>query len=440
MGLGLIPIQNRVGRIDFEIGKQSFVMVGDGDRDGSMALTIPKITFDLKGVQVPQAVTGIAHWTIQKQVFGFGAGAVLIDHYSESNQDSYTSLSSTLMQVGQSFTGDGRQLLACYFYVGRINTPTGVCRAKLYAHSGTFDTGTKSSLPTGIPLATSEDVDISTLHAAGGTPSFALAELFFNTPYTPIAGTHYVLTFEVDYTLVNGSNYCIIGYDGSSVPSGMGNYVEYTTGGGWIYVATAATCFYAYNTKFIHVTATWNIKKDTFDFSGTQTTTEPGVAEITVVKQTIDSTGTYVSPAGTSIGHLALNIRKQVFNFRAVSINNRYNGSSALAIGKQTFDFQGNYISPEGTSIGTAAIAVVKQLLSSLGTFSGLSYSALGLLNIKKQTFNFIGTTSYATYTGTAAITVQKQTIDSQGEREISYASLPMTIKKQTFSISGTYS
>ncbi len=86
----------------------------------------------------------------------------IVDSYSESNHSNvYASLyNGFFTKFGQSFTGDGKILDSCKFYLKKVGSPTGMAVATIYAHTGTFGNGGK---PTGSPLATSDNFDVSTL-------------------------------------------------------------------------------------------------------------------------------------------------------------------------------------------------------------------------------------------------------------------------------------
>lgn len=96
-------------------------------------------------------------------------------------------LSPTLTGTAQSFTGNGNKIISVKFNLKKFGSPTGNAVAKIYAHSGTFGS---SSVPTGAALATSDNLDASTL----GT-NYAWATLTFS-------GAN-------QFQTVNGTNYCI---------------------------------------------------------------------------------------------------------------------------------------------------------------------------------------------------------------------------------------
>jgi hypothetical protein len=165
--------------------------------------------------------------------------ATLVDSYSESNQDSYSTLnSSTYVAHGQSFTGSDGKLDSAKFYMKKAGTPSGNIYAYLYAHSGTFGT---SSVPTGSALATSDAVDFSTVE----TSAYALYTFVFSgaNRYTLADATHYVLVLSVQSATTSTGNGIMLGNDASS-PSHDGNSCRYLSS--WASYGSRDDCFYVY--------------------------------------------------------------------------------------------------------------------------------------------------------------------------------------------------
>lgn len=174
---------------------------------------------------------------------------VLVDSYSEANftdghdvADCHPSSGGANSAIGQSFKPTAKyKITSCKFYLNdKVGSPTGNAHAVLYAHTGTFGTDGK---PTGSPLATSDDFDISQL-----TGSYALYELFFTgaQQYEMQANTAYCIVFEAPATgTMDLSNYFAVGYDGTT-PTHAGN-LNYYRWSQWYNHATDA-CFYVYGT------------------------------------------------------------------------------------------------------------------------------------------------------------------------------------------------
>lgn len=158
------------------------------------------------------------------------------DSYSESNADTTVKLFvGDVIRYGQSFTATHTGLLeTCRFSLSKLGTPTGNVTAKLYAHTGTLGT---SSTPTGGALATSGNLDISTL-----TTSQVLTTLTFTTTNRVelTAGTNY--TIEVLYNAGGDTSNCLrVGVDTATLGDD-GNAFTYTAG--YAAVATTDVPFY----------------------------------------------------------------------------------------------------------------------------------------------------------------------------------------------------
>lgn len=156
-----------------------------------------------------------------------------IDEYREEPPGTHQ-FSTTVFDIGQSITGDGRDLDAVMFNLKKTGTPTGNMTARLYAHSGTFGT---SSVGTGSALATSDPV-------AATVPSTSLGPIVFkfSTPYTLVNGTKYVVTVHHEESGDFG-NYVTAGF--KSEGTHAGNYAWATETGAWTADAGIDTPFSA---------------------------------------------------------------------------------------------------------------------------------------------------------------------------------------------------
>lgn len=164
--------------------------------------------------------------------------AELIDSYSTSYYSDTGAVSGgTVPGRGQSFTGNGQQIGSSQFYVVQYGSPTGIINSKIYAHTGTFGVNGK---PTGSALATSDDVDVSTLPTAGidlQTFTFSGANQI-----TLTNGTKYVVTIE--YSGGDGLNFITVGLDTAYLlaPGNMAYDV-----GGWDGTNGVDVIFYVYD-------------------------------------------------------------------------------------------------------------------------------------------------------------------------------------------------
>jgi hypothetical protein len=158
--------------------------------------------------------------------------ATIVDSYSESNYDSEI---YDYRAYGQSFTGDGGVLNSAKFYLKKYGSPTGTVFAAIYAHTGTFGTNSK---PMGVPLAVSDNVNVSTLSTSFGLVSFTFSGA---NKITLTAGTKYVVVFDC----INSSNTISVGMDSSS-PSHSGNVSDRDGEDWYTDYSGYDLCFYVY--------------------------------------------------------------------------------------------------------------------------------------------------------------------------------------------------
>ena len=166
-----------------------------------------------------------------------GGSPSIADSYSETNQNTTSSTSSTTVATGQSFTGDGNSLYSAKFYIEKTGSPTGNLTAKVYAHTGTYGT---NSIGTGSVLATSDNFDISTL-----TTSFQVKELLFSgVNRIPLSSsTKYVVVLDASGITFSGGT-LVMGIDSTS-PTHAGNFLQLISGA-WSGNASFDVCFYIY--------------------------------------------------------------------------------------------------------------------------------------------------------------------------------------------------
>jgi len=145
-----------------------------------------------------------------------------IDSYDFSNNDSSYSVDDSVFRqaVGQSFTGNGKQLKRIVVLLSKFGSPTGNAVIKIYAHSGTYGT---SSIPTGAALATSDNFDVSTLTGSAAQTTFTFSG---GNQITLTNGTYYI--FAIEYTNGDGSNLIDI-YSDSTSPGHSGNTLYFDT-------------------------------------------------------------------------------------------------------------------------------------------------------------------------------------------------------------------
>ncbi len=151
--------------------------------------------------------------------------AILIDSYSETNQNDEFILSSSesnYSEIGQSFANTVEGTLdSCKFYLRKGESPTGNAVAKVYAHTGTYGSG---GTPTGAVLATSDNFDVS-----GLSTSFELITFNFSGAerITLSANTKYFVI--CCYNTSAPPNTVKIGFDTSSLTHGGNGAFYYSS-------------------------------------------------------------------------------------------------------------------------------------------------------------------------------------------------------------------
>jgi hypothetical protein len=178
---------------------------------------------------------------------------VIMDSYSESNQDDYDSIRVVHPSaIGynsarfQSFTPSvTKKLTSCKFSLMKVGSPVGNLKADLYAHSGTYGS---TSVPTGNALATSSN---SVAMASLSASAYALFTFTFDGTYTLTYGTNYcIVVYAADATTLDTTtNYILCGEDASS-PGHGGNEGGYGSST-WYYSSPSVDmCFYVYATTY----------------------------------------------------------------------------------------------------------------------------------------------------------------------------------------------
>lgn len=181
-------------------------------------------------------IGGSGNWSDTTHWSATSGGTFKIDSI-EDGGDSATGLyNGSRTALGQSFTGTGIGISSVSFNFQVTGLPTGNIVAKIYAHSGVYGT---SSIPTGSPLAVSDNLDSSTI-----------GNDWFNLTFSGV--NQIILTNGVLYVLVvefsGGSlgNEVQVVYDGSS-PTHGGNMSYYD--GSWTADASSDMLFILYNTN-----------------------------------------------------------------------------------------------------------------------------------------------------------------------------------------------
>lgn len=123
--------------------------------------------------------------------------------------------------LADSFTGSGRYVTGCRFYLGKnVGSPTGTYAARIYASTGTPGT---NSTPTGAALAESNALNIQDLTQI---PTFASVTLTFSTPFLTTNGTAY----HIAIVRLTGTADSIAGRTGEAAGQYSGNGSSLSSG------------------------------------------------------------------------------------------------------------------------------------------------------------------------------------------------------------------
>ena len=164
----------------------------------------------------------------------------LFDGYDETNANNSGALANW-RSTGQSFTGNGGNLSRAGFYLSKIGTPaTTSVTAELYAHTGTFGT---TGLGTGTALATSTSSVV--MSSVGTTPAWF--EFDFDSTFTLVNGTRYVIQVRVDALGADSFN-CLNAHHDQSSPTHPGNKSGVNSSGSWLAFGAQDGCFRVYAT------------------------------------------------------------------------------------------------------------------------------------------------------------------------------------------------
>lgn len=152
-----------------------------------------------------------------------------------------TTTGTWILYTGSNGTGAGQTfacnvnstLDSCKFYIARAGSPTGNVYAEIYAMTGTYGTNGK---PTGSPLATSDNVDISTIPLTATLKTFTFSGA---NRISLSASTYYVAV--VRYLDGNSTNYLSVLVNNGAH---SGNAVNYSNQ--WNYWTNTDTIFYVY--------------------------------------------------------------------------------------------------------------------------------------------------------------------------------------------------
>jgi len=232
----------------FEIGSSATnILKYDGTDINLIGGNIIGSTFKTSDISLPDVqIDSVDGITVSGESIWFAVPAIdatTMDSYSESNYVSGSSLySGSVTYRGQAFAvSSTKDVGSCVFYMKKRGSPTGNAVAYLYAHTGTYGVNGK---PTGDPIATSDNLDVSTLTTSPELTTFTFSNL---NKITLNSGTKYFVV--VYYNGGDINNYIDVGKDNSS-PTHGGTSVYSSDGSTWNSSTSVNFCFYVYSRTY----------------------------------------------------------------------------------------------------------------------------------------------------------------------------------------------
>jgi hypothetical protein len=194
---------------------------------------------------VQETVGNYAVAAFTERIFDMLNGAVIIDSYALANQNNEFPVYATLSSVGQTISVSKTSVINTASFIAKIvGTVTGNVTASIYAITGSFGS---TAVPTGSALATSDNINITSISTSYQTVTFTFSGA---NKITLTSGTNYALV--VNYSGGSAGNVLELGVN-TSAPTADGNFVFYSsgswfTGGNSIaitYVLNGAITYYA---------------------------------------------------------------------------------------------------------------------------------------------------------------------------------------------------
>jgi hypothetical protein len=178
------------------------------------------------------------------------------DVYAGSDDAAQAIGNGTITAAGTSWTSSASAgtLTKVQFRLRTNGSPSGNAVAKLYAHTGTYGT---DGTPTGSVLATSENVDVTSL-----TGSYADTAFEFNDKYALSNSTYYFIVVEFTG---DASNYIEMALD-NTAPGHDGNYATYTSS--WSSDNSVDPDFEVWSDGYIEINATNGADPATYENTG----------------------------------------------------------------------------------------------------------------------------------------------------------------------------
>lgn len=285
---------------------------------------------------------------------------VVVDSYSESNYSGSYAMGQAgfVLKGGQAFTGNGGTLTSAKFYLDGDDSADGNVVVKIYAETHPTAFGT-DSVPTGVALATSDNVVASTIAAA----DFHLVNFTFSgsEKITLVNGTNYVVS--VEYSSASYEIY--VGYDGTS-PSHAGNFCQYWDGLGWLGSSGTDTCFYVYSEP-VSVTTTSTTSTSTSSTSSSTSSTSSSSSSSSTSSTSTSSTSSSSSTSSTSTSSTSSS---------SSSTSSTSSSTSSTSSSSSTSSTSSSTSSSSSTSISTSSTSSSSSSSTSTSTSSTSSSSS----------------------------------------------------------------
>ncbi len=324
-----------------------------GSTNASVTASVQTLTFSIQSPTITEG-SGVSVDVITEQATA--------DSYGESNYSADNSLDDLDNGFGQSFESNVTQKInSCKFNLKKIGSPTGNAVAKLYAHTGTFGA---SSKPTGTPLATSNNFDVSTLTSSMQLITFEFPE---SQRYEMQENTYYVISIE--YSDGDVSNKVHVGIDYTS-PTHSGNE-SYYRNSVWTESSSYDLIFYVYGEEQTTFSLTFSVQDPTIIVTGGNASVSPTVQSLAFSVQ---------NPSITTIKNIEISLSTLTLTFSApeASVTGGQNVSVSADAQLLSFSISDPVILTQDSVLITATVQALAFVIQdpSISTVKNLSVSA----------------------------------------------------------------
>ena len=201
--------------------------LSNGDGYGQIRVRLQSTT----AVAVPSTDDFMLQW--EKNASGTWNNAIseaLLTSYDETNESTVSTIGDNIasyVTVGEAFLGNGQKLSRARFRLSKLGTPTGTLTATLWAHTGTFGSGTGVGAVGGQLATSTTSLNPTTLTTTSTWMSFN-----FDGTYTLNNGTAYCIAVTLTGATLDAANCVQIGIDNTAATY-AGSRVAQTSGGSW---------------------------------------------------------------------------------------------------------------------------------------------------------------------------------------------------------------